>query len=210
MKIVIPTCDAYRHLVRPNVHFLRKAWPKCPYPIQVIGTEGGINVDADVFYVGPDQNFASNLIKFIDEVYQDELILIWLDDYIAQRIYVDLVFRAVDLVSTHRVDSIRLADFYTPEGPEYEADPRFRIIDKEAPYSFSQQACIWKTAVYRRFLEAGESPWQTELEGSTRIRKAHESLAAFLGAAVPIVQYHNAFSKGYERGTIRWMLERWP
>jgi len=210
MKIVIPTCDAYSFLVPANIYYLQRFWPDCPFKVVVVAGKKEIKVPSgvEIVYLGEDHQFGSNMINFLDSHYTDEHLLIWFDDYFLYQLDRDVLSAAVDLAGHEEVTSVRLSQTYTPEGKPFEPDARFCYIDKSEPYSFSQQAGIWRTDSYRRLLWAGENPWQAELEGSTRVRKTADSLGEFFGVSVPCLDYKNAcYQGGIDKGTFIWALE---
>ncbi len=209
MKIVIPTCDTYSYLIPPNILFLKKYWPECPHGIVVVGGKKKIDVpeDVEVVYLGEDHQFASNMINFLDHHYNEKHLLVWFDDYFMYQLDREVFTAAAVLAGHNEVSCVRLSQTYTPEGKSFEPDDRFCYIDREEPYSFSQQAAIWRTDHYRSLLWAGENPWETELEGSTRVKETKDKLGEFLGVTVPCLDYKNfCYQGGVDRGSAEWAL----
>jgi len=211
MRVVIPVCDKYTHLIPANVHFLRANWAECPEITVVACTERIENVQAEVVYVGQDQQFASNVLLYLDHHCTDDVVLLWLDDFFLSQADADAVAAAERLVQDGEADCVRLSKMFTPVGRPYEPDKRFCYIDKDAQYALSLQAAIWRRDVLRGLLVPGETPWETELEGTTRVRERKHDLRPFLGAAVPILEYQNFYFKGtVDVGACVWTMQRWP
>jgi len=210
VKIIIPTCDKYSHFIPGNIFCVRKFWPRCPYEIVVLTGKKEIPIEGiKVYYFGEDKHYATNLINFLDSEYSDEHLLLWLDDYYLNYVNEKIVAKAQELINSPEIDMIRLSAIFTPEGKQFIDDSRFCYIDKTAPYSFSQQASMWTTAIFRRFLKHGEDPWQTEIEGSTRVRIASKEIGEFLGVTQPVLNYRNiSFQGNIDKGSFQWFMEQ--
>lgn len=186
MKIAVITCDRYAWLCPLFLKYWQRAWPDCPYRLEVVGgtlpTPGADNV-----LLGEDRGWATNMLSYLGE--SDEPILLMLDDYMTDSIDADLVGWAEKLINFPRVGLVRLypcpgpTRTLWPTLPELPADA-FGVIDKHEPYGVSLQAAIWRPQVLREVLRSGETPWETEIDGSVRVREyqQYEFLATFSSA----------------------------
>jgi len=214
MEILLPTYDKYNFLIPANIACLRDYWPENRDRIVVInGGKKQIQLLDDqgiqIIYTGEDHNYGSNLIAAIDAAIKSEHILIWLDDYMLYRVQHDVVNAAQKLVERPEIDSVRLSKLYTPDWTVYEEDDRFCYIDKNAQYSFSQQAAFWATAAFRRNLREGENPWETELNGSGRIEHHTTDMGILLGVRQPALDYHNVLNKNvFDVNAAKWLFQR--
>jgi len=210
MKIVIPTCDKYSHFVPGNIHCIRKYWKDCPYDIVVLTGKKLIPVStAEIVYLGEDMQYGTNLLRFLKNHYNDKEILIWLDDYYLTNVDRSIVSAAHELTSMGKVDGVRLSKLYTPqEETVYEKDKRFVFINKIEQYSFSQQATIWNTYAFTRLLCDGEDPWETELNGSGRIKHGAVSVGDIIGVTVEALSYRNmCHLRTLDHDSVIWYME---
>lgn len=65
--------------------------------------------------------------------------------------------------------------------------------DYPVPYLLSFQAGLWRRSALMAYLEPGESPWQTELEGTTRMQRASANV---IGTLEEPIRYCLAIQKG--------------
>ena len=164
MKIVVPTCDKYAWLIPLFLKYWRRAWPDCPFVLEIVGgtlpTEGADNV-----LLGEDRGWATNMLSYLGE--GDEPILLMLDDYMTDSIDAGLVLIAAKLIEQPDIGMVRL---YPCPGPTLPYSNEFGEIDKHEPYGVSLQPAIWKPKVLCDVLLSGESAWDTEIQGSVRVR----------------------------------------
>jgi hypothetical protein len=187
------------------VHFIRKIWPECPYEIVVVATDVEIAVDVPVVYLGENRNFGSNMIRFLDDHYEDEYMINWMEDYILCRVNHERVLAAERVLHRKNVGWIRLAKrFSRCERPftEVEGVDFLCHVDR-ARYTFSQQIGMWKTSLYRQYLREGENSWVTEVQGSVR---AHRYRGHILSVSKPVIENRNLIQKRRrDPGTVAWM-----
>lgn len=208
VRILIPTCDKYAHVVPAHVHYLRKLWPQCPYEVTVLTTGDLIDVDAEVISLGKDHGFANNIHIFLSRYMQDDLMMLCLDDLIPVEIHPRRIDRALDVLgSDQSVHMVRLSKRFTTEGKPYKHDRLFVEMDKSSPYLFSLKGTIWKTEIFRRLLRKNANPWGSEWAGGSRARRLR---GKFLGAAKPMLTQRNWYIHGKkDKGTTNWVRENW-
>ncbi len=205
MKICIHAW--YPKVIPDCVHFIQKIWPDCPYDLVVVATDTEIDVDVPVVYLGENGNFGSNMIKFLDENYSDELVINWMEDYILSRVNHARVLTAETVLRRPDVGWIRLVNRFsrcTRPFTDVEGVDFLCHVDRER-YTFSQQITMWKTDVYRQYLRHGENSWVTEVQGSVRANKYSEKI---LSVSKPVIENRNLIRKGRrDAGTVSWMSE---
>jgi hypothetical protein len=208
VKILIPTCDKYAHVVPPHVHYLRKLWPQCPYEVIVLTTENPINVDATVICLGKDRGFANNLHLFFNRYMKDDLMMLCLDDLIPMELHLRRLDRALEVLENdHTVYMVRLSKRFTTEGVPYARDTLFVEMNKRDFYLFSQKGTIWRTDIFRRLLRKDAHPWGAEIAGGNRAKRLP---GRFLGAAKPILVQRNLYEHGkLDKKSFQWIQDNW-
>src|SRR6186713_132816 len=81
VAVVVSSCDAFFDAWRPFVFFFRKHWSDCPFPVYLINNE--LQVHSNIVQpipVGPDQNWASNMMVALGAIRQP-YILYFQEDY---------------------------------------------------------------------------------------------------------------------------------
>src|SRR5215212_3099848 len=81
VAVVVSSCDAFFDAWRPFVFFFRKHWADCPFPVHLIVNR--LNVRSSVVQpisVGPDREWASNMMAALDSIPQPYL-LYFQEDY---------------------------------------------------------------------------------------------------------------------------------
>lgn len=207
MKVVIPTCDKYAHTVPPHVHLLRKLWPDCPYEIVVVTTEKPIDVDVEVIRLGKDRGYCDNLHRFLNLYYQEELMMLCLEDLLPMRINTGRIQQAMDVLSSDEsVNMIRLTKRFTRPGKPYRNSSLFVEMAKTGGYLFSQKGTIWRTRVFSKMLPVHCSPWRAEYRGDAIGKRMQ---GAFLGVAQPVLVQRNWIVHGrQDKATTRWVEHR--
>ena len=208
MKVVIQACRP--RILPVTLHFLDKLWPEHPEIVVISWAPHKFKVKVPVVFLPRDENFGSNMMTFLTQSYREKYFVNWLDDYILRHPVDHKLFQAaVQLVRRADVGCVRLRKRFTPqEGPFFEGDERFRVLQRQQRYLFSQQVSVWQTATYQRLLKRGETAWQTELRGSVRAKRLGQTL---LGVAVECVDYHNLYKHGrIDRGSLRFVRKAFP
>lgn len=208
MRILIPTCTKYAHTVHAHVHFLRKLWPQCPYPVTVLTTGDLIDVDAEVISLGKDFGYANNLLAYIARFLRDDLIMLCLDDLVPVEIHPRRIARAIEVLEIdHSVYMVRLSKRFTRPGRPYKHDSLFVEMNKSDQYLFSLKGTIWRTAIFRRLLRKNATPWGAEFVGGNRAKRLP---GKFLGARKPILVQKNWYIHGKrDKGTTEWIKANW-
>ena len=197
---IVPVCE----------HFIHKFWSECPYELVVVGTDTKIDTKIPVVYLGKNLNYASNMIRFLDNHYDEEFFISWMEDYILSGVHPEPI-RLVDefITNSPGIACIRLSKHFTPQDVPSSLGPTglLSVIDKCGRYSLSLQITMWRTSVFRSLLKEGENPWQTEIRGSSRVAQVK---GTFLGARVPMIENQNYYRKQkFKPGVDEWVKAHW-
>ena len=80
--------------------------------------------------------------------------------------------------------------------------------NKSTPYQMSFQAAIWNIKNLLKVMKPGENPWQSEIEGSTRLKEDPKfSDLRVLGVEYKVIKYtpiYRSKKKEYQIGKLSW------
>lgn len=178
MKTVVLTSDHHNWLLRGFFHQWRKY--AAGYPeIEVAGFTPPDNLPQDVGFhsIGKFEDYPVNkwsdaVIKYLNTI-SDDLVLILLEDYwLIRPVNISAIWDARDFMLANK-NVIRFdvaADRMFSREVWYSG--YFGGIDLcecKGQYSLSYQASIYRRELLLEVLRADETPWQSELNGSTRL-----------------------------------------
>jgi len=169
------------------MHFYKKYWPDNPYQTEII-TETD-HIDGTVFYTGG-VSWASGLINYLKESKEDKFLLI-LDDYIIEKIIDTKRVGHAESLCEGNVGCIRLNapdKWFTRHAVPANACEGFKEYPLDKQFSVSLQIAIWQKAYLLDILRDDENPWQTETDGSERLKKL-VSKWRILWSETPIIKY---------------------
>lgn len=176
MRIVVLTSNQYHNCLPPFAHFwnkfagtLRRVTVACydaPVP------ELPPNFDALRIGNQADYTWSAGLLKFLDMI-EDDVILLMLEDYFIEYAIgwqgIDDLRRLFDYGSIQKIDLS--GDRQKVEFIERDIYSNFLLIESvdSSPYQASVQAALWRTSFLKRILAPHETAWQFEKYGTKRI-----------------------------------------
>lgn len=167
VSFVVVSCDAYRDLWDPFFGCMEKYWPDCPFKRHLITNELAYERNGvSVIQIGPDTDYASNLIRAVSAVPTEWLIL-WVEDAIFTK-----------SVDTQRITSLvteaeRLGAGFlklTPDAPlsfEDQSGERIGTIPPGVRYRSAIGAALYRKDVLLRLLVPGYSAWELDKSGGS-------------------------------------------
>jgi hypothetical protein len=189
MKTVVLTSDSHSWLLGGFFH----QWKKYGIPIndydllpkpgmQVAGFANPNNLPPEVefFSIGkmsdyPIQKWSDALIKTLESI-EDELVMIMLEDYWLMRpVHIGAIIDARDFMLSYP-SAIRFdlsSDRMFSQTSHFAGN--FRDLDlcwSTGDYSLSFQSSIYRKSLLLEMLVPGESPWETELNGTGRVNRS--------------------------------------
>lgn len=204
MLPIILTSDKTSWALRPQAYLLRKYWPNAsfliggytppPFSLPDGFAFHGIGAFADY----PVGKWSNGVIKFLRALDHD-LILLLMDDY--------WLFRDVDEPAIEQLTQYMHAHeqvaricvctdrLYASGITDYGRYGHLDLIksDPTSPYHFSYQASLWRRKLLLEILSMGESPWESEQRGDSRLRQAGYLV---LGTRQAPLRYTIAVQKG--------------
>lgn len=161
-------------------------------------------------YEYPAHLWSDAVIQFL-QVMPHEIMLVLLEDYWCNK---EIDVRAINHLSEYMVnhrDILRMdltSDIlYKNNSLDRISGPGAKTIDTchyldiievkpPCEYAISLQAAIWRKSLLLKYLVPGESPWQFEWNGTTRLNKDWPSVR-FLGTRQNIMTYVNVSKAGH-------------
>lgn len=203
MRIVVLTSNQYHNCLPPFAHFWNKfagadrrvtvACYDAPLP--------ELPPNFDVLRIGNqvDYTWSAGLLKFLDMV-DDDVILLMLEDYfLTEAVDWTLIDECADLVR-YRTEILkidltndRMKHPYRLHRPVGNA--RLVENDEDAPFQTSLQAALWKPDLLKQFLHLSENAWQFEKKGTKRViqhLEQHPASVWVFGTDLPPMRYINA------------------
>lgn len=182
MKTVVLTSDNRNWLLRGFFHQWARYFDQyASIEVEVAGFTRPAYLPkyATFFSIGKFEDYPINawsdgLIKYLNAI-PDELVLIFLEDYWLMRPVNRRVLSACCSWMEDHKDVIRFdvaADRMFNKQARYIGS--FGILDiceAKGDYSLSFQASIFRKSLLLEVLQSGETPWQTEINGSERLNR---------------------------------------
>lgn len=203
MRILILTSDKTSWALRPCMWLFEKYWPTHP-PVVVAGfSEENIPANCEFIHVGdfadyPFDRWSDALIRTL-EIFKDETFIWTMDDFWPIR-RVDA--QAIEMLGNYldyhpeiaRIDLT--ADRVLAHGAINAGSlGRLNLVTNyhPVPYHLSLQTGLWRRSALYAYLIPNETPWQVELEGTTRMLNA---AANVLGTREEPIKYVIAVQQG--------------
>ena len=208
MKTYCLTSDKYNWCVGPFLH----QWKKYAHNWDI--TVAGFtkpDIDCDFVSIGkfedyPVSKWSDALIKLL-KMTKDKYVCLFLEDYWMVRPVPALKSPAIFLDDSELIIRFDLTSDTMCSGyiKRIESNERYDLFERtNKDYSLSLQAGVWNKDFLLDVLIPGETPWQVELNGSTRLS---EKGYRVIGTAQWPVMYTIAVNKGMLDKTGYWM---WP
>tara|TARA_Y100000590_G_scaffold44633_1_gene47442 strand:- start:1082 stop:1837 length:756 start_codon:yes stop_codon:yes gene_type:complete len=195
IDILIISCDAYSDVWDIFFKSFHKQWINCPLKLTLLTNNKSYDSNlVNTIKVGDDVSWSDNLLKGIEEL-QNDYILILLDDLFLTKKISDNYFNKIsNWINQNNPNYLRLCN---SSKPNYFDDLVGRL-PKITPYKTSTMPCIWKKFVLQELLKEGESAWDFEIKGSKRAYKYDRFYAVYND----FITYKNGIIKGKWRRSI--------
>jgi len=195
MRVVVTTWNKYRWLMPTFLHFYDRNWPNNPYLTSF--TSGAAP-------------WLDGVIDHLESI-EDDQVLLLMDDYILNApVNTGMVAQAVNMCAGD-VGCVQLSaredachPYFFDCGIE-----GFKEYPLDKPYSVTLQAGVWQREFLLRIMQRGETAWDVELKGSTRVSEYGKRV---LSTTTPAMYYHPS---GYmQKGKVvesvkQWTKENW-
>lgn len=212
VAILVVSCDAYRDLWEPFFQCFFKYWPDCPYPIY-LGANSATYPDVRVnaLIIGPDVDYASNLIAMLQRI-EEPWVILWIEDRVlAAAVETTRITRLVAAAQERKAGFVKLIashPFAIPDDPSQEIGE----IPKGTRYRVCMTVGLWNKQVLLRLLRPGETAWQIERQGSKRSNDFTEgfwSLSAGIRHDPPFSDVHLVVKGRLVRDARSFLAREW-
>lgn len=180
LKIIIPTCDNYIHLLEGLMYTIRKFWPLKNQFIILGYEKPKFKLDDNWIFVnlgvdkGPSE-WSNDLLTYFNH-FEDKYFINMIDDTLMTRPSdIDKIERAFNYMQTNEsIKKIFLHGSLTSGNkslfgpiklnPVSELNMEFYEINQVANYRSSLQSSIWSTDYFKKLLKPNMTPWDFELQ----------------------------------------------
>lgn len=171
VAIVVPSCDKYSDLWESFLLTLRLRWESCPFPIYLVSNYLTCPaVGVSTIKVGTDITWSSNLIKALESV-PYEYILLFIDDlYLKANVQEKRILELIERCVSNNWDYLRLNPTPGPKRTQSKGDGVGMILPGDW-YRSSTVLAVWKKDVLLDVLESHENAWELEVLGGKRTDK---------------------------------------
>ena len=207
VPVYVLTSDKYLEALRPFSYLMNKYWR--PNPQVIVGGFTAPTFDLPTnfhfhslgrFEDYPVNRWSNALIKMLLELPHENFVLMLEDYWITKPVksgYLDIIadyMKQFEYVARFDLTGDRFYSGYAK--PYGKAGPIDLIIsDPESQYHCSLIAGMWRRSHMLKILVEGETPWQVELEGTTRLRAISEYVIV-LGTTDPPLSHTLALRGG--------------
>lgn len=163
--VLVASCDKYADLLEPFSRLWEKFWPDCPFEtVLVTETAPASRLCFNrVVACGPGGNWCSRLVRALDAIETEYVILLCDDYYLERSVDTALVLKRLGQAKRFDAGNLRLIPNPVTKIP-YRED--LREYRKNTAYCIATQAGIWNRAFLRGLAEGKSSIWEFERYGS--------------------------------------------
>jgi hypothetical protein len=144
---------------------MHRFWPDCPYRTYLICNEPASISGFRTLAVGPDCGWSANLLRALEEV-EEEYVLLFLDDLILERPV--CTSRVEDLFSWLKGVSGNCLRMNPSPPPDERSTELVGIARSGGLYRASTVMTLWRKSVLSALLRPDESAWEFEIRGTER------------------------------------------
>ncbi len=193
VSVLILSCDKYADLWQPFLSLFWQNWPDCPYTVYLGANERSYNDPRiNMIHVGDDSNWSTGLIKMLNRIETDYVLITLEDFFLRTPVNTDNVRKALDFLIQSKGHTVKLIP--NPKPLKNIRNVPFGEFEIKQSYRVNLQAAIWRTSTLRQLLRNGESAWEFEVNATKR---AEQIANGFYGVYSPILTYkHHVVEKG--------------
>jgi len=181
IAVLVVSFDGYADLWDSMFACFFKYWPDCPYQV-FLGTNDITFVDERVttIRIGPERDYSSNLLKMLEGIPAEWVLLLADDVLLSGRADTGLVRQLVACAQRRVAGHVRLAvdpPYIAPVFATSASAEEDGICEmpRGAPYRVSIGLDIYRRQVLERLVVPGESVWALERKGTLRSQDVPEA-----------------------------------
>ena len=198
LSVIITSCDKYSHLLEHFTKRFDRYWePGDKYPKFTTTETVKLDLPGYTPIVTDEVNWSNSLLKALDQIETPYTFLIFDDFFLVRTLSKEDINRGLRILKENNFD--KYVFHYPHVVFEGKLDPtsfgsKIYKVQQGAEYIMTVQPGIWNTEFLKKCLKRGESPWQFEIEGSTRV---NETIQHNIYMEVVVSGFHKeAMSRG--------------
>jgi hypothetical protein len=174
MKVVISTCDAYRHIVPVNLHLLRKYWPGQEDITVLCYDTGGLeDLDVELVSMGEQEKdaggyWSNGVSGYFRDLEEDYFVLIMEELVLVAPVKQDMLDKLEAHVAAGKAHKAMIHAHLNLYGSPHEDG--LVILDQDSPYRTSLHPAIWRTEYINMYLRPNLTPQRFELGNEGFVR----------------------------------------
>jgi hypothetical protein len=195
LAVIIPSCDKYHSAWKPFFSLLFKYWPDFQQPVYLISNTKSYDDQRVKTMLFPNEvSWSDNLLKTLDEVKEDYVLIILEDFMISKPINVNQLREYFKIAQERDVVFLQLtaAPFY----PTTLVSEALRLKCNKEPFQINCQAGIWKKEALKKLLVRSENPWEFEVYGMWRSKRTHCPILSLTDDKYKPIAYNHAIVAG--------------
>jgi len=211
--VLVLSCDKYSDIWLPFYAFFFKYWPDCPFKIYHASNHLSFQHPRITnIHSGLDADWSVETKAILEQIKEKYIIVILEDYFIYKPVDMFALLNSVETMKKHDALFLRLACFPSQYNSWWRYDklndaPLIGKIRNGEEYRINLQLGVWNRALLSDLITKGESPWQFEINGSTRSNEIPNPCLSLVEDSKinyvhgPITYLCTALSKGI------WMLD---
>jgi len=165
LAVLLVSCDIYKDLWPLCTTMMHRFWPDCPYQAYLVCNEPAFISGFRTLAVGSDRGWCANLLRALEEV-KEEYVLLFLEDLILERpVYTPRVTYLFNWFKEVSGNCLRMNPSPPPDRPCSEL---VGVASKGGLYRASTVMTLWRKSVLSALLRPDESAWEFEIRGTER------------------------------------------
>lgn len=163
MSILVLSFDGYSDVWDLFFQAKSRYWTQCAYKTRLV-SNFKIYPNVDTIHVGEEICWSDRVLKALDKV-EEQFVLLLLEDYlIASNVCESLIDDAVCFMEQHNADYLRVVTIPRSRHNHLEGNSNYVQIYKCDEYGINLQASIWRTSFLRESVKRFPgSPWDFEI-----------------------------------------------
>lgn len=173
--LLVSSCDTYSDLWEPFFTLLKKYWPTINSPVYLISdskkyTFEGFDIRCPLNYKNSNSTWSERLLKSLDEVKTEYVILLLDDFWLKESVNVSLIDKFVNYMSKDNnigYICLRSQPGDTSDKPSNDFK-ELNCYGRKNSYRINAQVGLWRKSFLKKILRKHENAWQFEWYGSIR------------------------------------------
>jgi hypothetical protein len=189
LAVLLVSCDMYKDLWPLCTAMMHRFWPDCPYPAYLVCNQPASIPGFRTLAVGSDRGWSANLIRALEEV-EEEFVLLFLEDLILEQPV--STPRVVHLFNWFKGVSGNCLRMNPSPRPDEPCNEFVGIASKGGLYRSSTVMTLWRKSVLYALLRPEENAWEFEILGTKR----SDQFDGFYAAYDKTFSFVNAVARG--------------